>query len=124
MESDLITATMLYNFVRCPHRVTMDRFGNPAERDKISPFMELLWERGHAFEMEVIEGLKIPFINLRVVPERERESLTLQAMAAGEDLIYGGRIRAGDLLGEPDLLRRKDTGYIAGDIKSGAGLEG
>ena len=25
-------------------------------------------------------------------------------------------------LGEPDLLRKQDQGYVAGDIKSGAGL--
>jgi len=39
-------------------------------------------------------------------------------------LIYGGRIRAGNLLGEPDLIRKEGTGYVAGDIKSGAGFEG
>ena len=45
-------------------------------------------------------------------------------MAAGAPLIYGGRVRADDLLGEPDLLRREGNGYVAGDIKSGAGEEG
>ena len=40
-------------------------------------------------------------------------------------LIYGGRIRTGNLLGEPDILRLDDRlGYVAGDIKSGAGEEG
>ena len=45
-------------------------------------------------------------------------------MARGDQLIYGGRISAGDLVGEPDLLRRQERGYVAGDIKSGAGVEG
>ncbi|NVL91181.1 MAG: TM0106 family RecB-like putative nuclease [Desulfobacterales bacterium] len=124
MRTDSITASMLYDFVRCPHRVTMDLFGNPAERDPISPFVQLLWERGHAFEEDVIKGLEVPFLNLRTVPERERERRTMEAIAAGESLIYGGRIRADDLLGEPDLLRKESNGYVAGDIKSGAGLEG
>jgi predicted RecB family nuclease len=39
-------------------------------------------------------------------------------------LIYRGRISADDLLGEPDLLRLDEDGYVAGDIKSGAGEEG
>ncbi len=39
-------------------------------------------------------------------------------------MIYAGRIRAGELLGVPDLLRREGGGYIAGDIKSGVGAEG
>src|SRR5262249_44280437 len=42
----------------------------------------------------------------------------------GEPLIYGGRISADDLLGVPDLLRKEAGGYVAGDIKSGAGEEG
>ena len=120
----LITASMLYDFTRCPHRVTMDLFGDPDKQDLVSPFVQLLWERGHAFEEEVIRGLKIPFVNLRVEPQQERERLTLEAMAEGKNLIYGGRISVDDLLGEPDLLRKSGDGYIAGDVKSGAGLEG
>ncbi len=119
-----ITASILYDFVRCPHRVSMDLYANPADRDPVSPFVQLLWERGHAFEQEVVEQLEIPFLSLRTVPDHEREHVTLEAMAAGEDLIYRGRIRADDLLGEPDLLRKESGGYVAGDIKSGAGLEG
>jgi uncharacterized protein len=45
-------------------------------------------------------------------------------MVRGDELIYSGRIRADDLLGVPDLLRRDGGGYLAGDIKSGAGVEG
>jgi cell division protease FtsH len=31
----LITAATLYDLVNCPHRVTMDAFGDPAERDPV-----------------------------------------------------------------------------------------
>jgi len=41
-----ITASMLYNYVQCPHRVYLDLFGSQAERDPVSPFVELLWEKG------------------------------------------------------------------------------
>jgi uncharacterized protein len=41
-----ITAAMLYDLVQCPHRVSMDAFGDPAEQDAVSPFIQLLWERG------------------------------------------------------------------------------
>jgi predicted RecB family nuclease len=44
--------------------------------------------------------------------------------AFDEPLIYSGRISANGLLGIPDLLRKEDGGYIAGDIKSGSGEEG
>jgi len=120
----MITASMLYSFSTCPHRVSLDLFGDPAARDEVSPFVELLWERGSAFEKETIEKLGIPFLNLRDVPRIEREGMTTRAILNREELIYGGRISYGGLLGEPDLLRRTDDGYIPGDIKSGAGLEG
>ncbi|MFC2094859.1 TM0106 family RecB-like putative nuclease [Candidatus Bipolaricaulota bacterium] len=120
----MITASMLYSFTTCPHRVTLDLFGDLAERDKISPFVELLWERGSAFEKETIKKLGVPFLNLREVPRIEREEMTTRAVLNGEDLIYGGRISHAGLLGEPDLIRKTDSGYIPGDIKSGAGVEG
>jgi predicted RecB family nuclease len=120
----MITASMLYSFSTCPHRVTLDLFGNDLERDEISPFVELLWERGNAFEQQTIENLGIPFLNLHDVPRIEREGLTTRAILNSEELIYGGRIAHAGLVGEPDLLRRTDHGYIPGDIKSGAGMEG
>lgn len=114
---------MLYDLVMCPHRVYRDLFTDPSERDPISPFTQLLWDRGHAFEKEVIDGLEVPYVDLSDLADEEREQRTIAAMKAGEPLIYSGRIRADDLLGVPDLLRRDDGGYIAGDIKSGAGEE-
>jgi hypothetical protein len=38
-----ITASMLYDLIACPHRVTMDLYANPADRDEISPFIKMLW---------------------------------------------------------------------------------
>jgi hypothetical protein len=121
-----ITATVLYDLVNCPHRVTMDAFGDPAERDPINAFVELLWKRGSAFEDEVIVDLtgKLPFVNLRPFAGAEKERKTLEAMRAAAPLIYGGRLAADDLLGDPDLLRREGTGYVPGDIQSGRGEEG
>ncbi|MFV1976825.1 MAG: TM0106 family RecB-like putative nuclease [Candidatus Scalindua sp.] len=119
-----IAASMLYNLVQCPNRVTLDLFGDFKDRDPISPFVQLLWDRGNAFEKEVIEGLETPFTDLSGFYGEEKERLTREAMERGDDLIYSGRITADDLIGEPDILRRHDNSYIAGDIKSGAGEEG
>ena len=115
---------MLYNFVKCPHRVSLDLFGNSTDKDPISAFVQLLWEKGNLYEQEVIENLKIPFTNLISYTSEEKEAATLEAMNRGDDLIYSGRITAGTLLGEPDLLRKQKGKYVAGDIKSGAGEEG
>lgn len=119
-----VTASMLYDLVTCPHRVTMDLNGDPAKRDAPNPFVKMLWERGSLYEREVIVGLDHPFLDLSGHTGEEKERLTLEAMQRGELLIYSGRIQEPGLLGDPDLLRKETGGYVAGDIKSGAGEEG
>ncbi len=123
MSSIPITASMLYDLVACPHRVSMDLFTDPSQRDRVSPFVQLLWDRGVAHEERVVANIAEPFVDLLKYAGSEKERLTLEAMDRGEPLIYGGRISAGDLLGDPDLLRKEGNGYVAGDIKSGAGEE-
>ena len=103
MSSIPITASMLYDLVACPHRVSMDLFADVAQRDKISPFVQLLWDRGAAHEKEIVANLAIPFTDLAQYAGDEKERLTLEAMERGDPLIYGGRISAGELLGVPDL---------------------
>jgi predicted RecB family nuclease len=122
--SHVITASMLYNLVTCPHRVTMDLFADPAERDPANPFVELLWERGSAYEAQVMGALGVPFLDLSDYTTDEKERRTTAAMDARVPLIYNGRIQCANLLGVPDLLRLEAGGYVPGDIKSGAGEEG
>lgn len=122
--SSEITATMLYDLVHCPHRVNRNLCEGSVGRDPTSPFIQLLWERGTLYEREVIASLKQSFTDLSGFQTKEKEQQTVDAIARGDPLIYGGRIRHADLLGEPDLLRSEGGGYVAGDIKSGAGEEG
>lgn len=119
-----VTASVLYDLVQCPQRVALDAFGDPANRDEINPFVRLLWERGALFERETIAKLNQPFTDLSKAGKNDRERLTLEAMARGDTLIYGGRIRADDLEGVPDILRKEMGGYVPGDVKSGRGEEG
>ena len=119
-----VTAAMLYDLVQCAHRPAMDLFGDPAKKDEISPFVRLLWEKGTAFEHEVMDGLELLVLDLSPYAGDEKERQTFEAMQRGEPLIYSARITADDLLGDPDLLRREGDGYVAGDIKSGSGEYG
>jgi len=123
----MISASMLYNYIECPHRPAMDKFGDQSKMDEVSPFVEMLWERGAVHEQMVVDGLKHKvddFVDLSSVSDMdERERLTLAAMKEGRKLIYQGRIQHGDLLGMPDLLEEINGKYQAGDIKSGRGLE-
>ena len=59
-----ITGSMLYDLVQCPHRVTMDLFADPNQRDRVSPFVQLLWALGSTHEHEVITKLGGQIIDL------------------------------------------------------------
>lgn len=120
----MISAAQLYDHIACPKRVDLDLHGDPAGRVEISPFVRMLWERGSSHESEVLSRLPGTTVSLAELAPDERELRTLAAMAEGAALIVGGRIIADDLVGEPDLLVRRDRGYIAADIKSGRGDDG
>jgi uncharacterized protein len=119
-----VTASQLYSFLTCPHRVVMDAVGDPALRDAVSPFVQLLWERGTAHEKSLVAGIGAPLLDLSGLHGEAKERATREAIARGEPLIYSGRLSVAGLLGEPDILRREQGGYVAIDIKSGAGREG
>lgn len=119
-----ITANILYNLVQCPHRIWLDHFGDFDKKEAVSSFVELLWESGNLFEKNVIKNLKVPFTDLSELRGDEKLKATDEALNQGDSLIYSGRIAADDLVGEPDLLRKTSRGYLAGDIKSGAGETG
>lgn len=118
-----ITASALHDHISCPHRVWLDRFGDPAARDPVSPFVKMLWSRGSAFERTVVDALPAGSV-LVGEGEGDREAATIAAMDAGAPIIQGGRIFAGNLLGDPDLLIRVGSNYMPADIKSGRGEEG
>ena len=54
----LITATKLYDYIRCPHKVWRDEHGPLEEKaEEANPFVKLLWERGIRHESRVIESI-------------------------------------------------------------------
>ncbi len=119
----MITASQLYDYVQCPHRVYLDAFGDPSRRDEPNAFVQLLWDQGIDHEAQIVATLGVT-ADMSVVPLVDRERETRLAMQRGEPLIYQGRLTTGDRMGAPDLLERCNGGYIAGDIKSGSGFEG
>jgi predicted RecB family nuclease len=102
----------------------MNLFEDHALQDPVSPFVELLWERGTKYEHEVITGLELEYTDLSQVVREEKPNATLEAIRREDNLIYAGHIESDDLTGEPDLLRRQGQGYVPIDIKSGRGEEG
>lgn len=120
-----ITASKLYNFIQCEHRVWRDQHGLKDERiEETNPFVQMLWDRGVAYEKEVISKLG-EYSDLSGIGFEEAASLTVDLMKKKTPFIYQGVLIYGDLMGIPDLLKlMPDGSYLPIDIKSGMGLEG
>lgn len=120
-----ITASNLYNYLQCPHRVWRDAHGPKEERiEETNPFVQLLWDKGLQHEDEVVKELG-EFEDISDGTYDERFEKTLKAMKNGVPLIYQGLIKHDNLLGIPDLLKRlPDGNYVPVDIKSGMGFQG
>jgi uncharacterized protein len=119
-----IDASMLYDLVTCPHRLTMDRHAPEAEREPANALSDLVWSRRAANEDDLLAAMEVRPVAVSGAGAQEREHETLAAMDRGEALIAGGRIRCEDLVGEPTLLRLEDDGYVAGDVRCVFAAEG
>lgn len=120
-----ITASKLYDYIKCPHKVWRDIHGPQEEKiQETNPFVELLWQRGLQHEERIVEKLG-DFLDLKEGTIEQRYQKTIEAMRNGTALIYQGVLKYENLLGIPDLLRKSEDGsYMPVDIKSGMGLEG
>lgn len=120
-----LTASDLYNYIQCPHRVWRDIYGPQQEKLKeTNPFVEMLWEKGVQHEKEAL-GRMGQLVDLGHGDQLERIQATKKAMADGAELLYQPIIIYDNLLGIPDFLKKLEDGtYIAIDVKSGRGFEG
>lgn len=120
-----ITASKLYDYLQCNHKVWRDVYGPQEEKiNETNPFVQLLWDKGVLHEKEVIKSIG-KFTDISEGSHEERFKKTLQAMKDGVELIYQGVLQHDNLMGIPDFLRKKTDGtYIPVDVKSGRGYEG
>jgi hypothetical protein len=88
----LITAWMRYNLVACPHRTTMDLRGDPAEQDKVSPFVQLRWIKALLMSRRRSATSGLPFLVLSDSAGHEKRRLTLEGMERDETLMHAHEI--------------------------------
>jgi len=120
-----ITASKLYDYIQCPHKVWRDVYGPQDEKlQEVNPFVQLLWEKGVKHEEKIVSTLG-EYLDLHEGSLDERFKKTVEAMENKVPLIYQGVIKYENLLGIPDLIKLlPDNTYMPVDIKSGAAYEG
>ena len=120
-----ITASKLYDYIKCEHRVWRDIHGPEKEKiEEVNPFLKLLWDKGTLHENKIVSSLG-EFLDLSAGSLDDRFKQTQEAMKKKTPLIYQGVLIHENLLGIPDILELcEDGSYVAIDIKSGMGYEG
>src|SRR6516162_6546556 len=99
-----VTAQDFYDYEKCPHRVYLNRFGDPSEKLPKSEFLNLLFENALLHEWEVVKQL-----DFETAPGDSLEAracVTLELMKAGVDRIFQGALLEPDRAGIPDLLEK------------------
>ena len=126
----IITASHIYDYLICPHKVYLDAFGDRSRMDPESDLERLLWEKGLAHEENVLEELGLVVSEVEGKGFEECEKQTLRMMREGEGLIYQGRLSTALMRGGPDLLEKAEgkSGfgshyYIPIEMKSGSAYE-
>lgn len=121
-----VSASQLYNYYQCPHKIWQDKFGPKEEEiQETNPFVQLLWDKGVQHEEKVVSGLYGTYVDLSQGTITERIQKTNHAIAAKEKLLYQPVLSTQGLYGIPDLLELQPDGtYLPIDIKSGMGFEG
>lgn len=101
-----LTATMFYKYLRCPHWVYWDLYGDQDEKAEVNTLTEKIWEHGVIHEKEVVAHYgdydEVP----EDAPEEDRLVRTAELMRKGSRIIYHGLLMDGNWVGVPDLLFR------------------
>ena len=120
----VITAALLYSYMKCEHRVWRDVYGPQEERlTETNPFVQLLWDRGVLHELRIVEQIGA-YEDLSKGSMQDRSDRTIVAMKKRVPQIYQGVLRCGNLLGIPDILRLEDGDrYVPVEISQAGALK-
>ncbi len=99
-----MTAQDFYDHDKCPHRVFLNRFGNPEEKLPHSDFLNMLFENALAHEHDVVEGLAYEMPKGATLQDRALS--TVELMRSGAERIYQGVLLETNESGIPDRSRR------------------
>jgi uncharacterized protein len=120
-----ITASKLYNYTQCPHRVWRDVWGPQEEKIKeTNPFVQMLWDKGVQHEENIIKEIG-EYADMSNGTYDDRFKRTIKLMKDKAPLIYQGVLQFKNMRGIPDLLRLLPNGtYAPIEIKSGMAYSG
>ena len=87
--AEKLTATTVATYITSPFAIHCNNFVSEAERDEITEYQKLLFQRGNDHENQTVHA---KFPNLVTIPfERPEDGfkLTIDSMVSGTDILHG-----------------------------------
>jgi len=109
--TEKLTARTVATYITSPFAIHCDKFAPEAEKDEITAFEELLFQRGNDHENQTVHA---KFPNLVTIPfERPEDGfkLIIDSMVSGTDVLHGAPIYylPEGVYGIADILEKSDT---------------
>ncbi len=124
-QKQKLTGAHFYKFFQCPHWIWYDIYADSAQKNSVSPLLDIIYKGGVQNGAETIQAHK-KFEELKPEQYRDLEEAylaTVELMRQGKN-IYHGVLMTEDWVGIPDLLEARpgksslgDFEYVAYDIQ-------
>ena len=110
-DAEKLTARTVVQYIASPFAIYCDKFAPEAEKDEITAFDKLLFQRGKDFEEQYVRD---KFPNSVTIPEGMPEDgfkLTIDSMVSGADVLHGAPIyyMPEGVYGITDILEKSNT---------------
>lgn len=112
-----LSATIVSRYITSPFEIHCNKFAPEQEKDDISQYQQLLFERGREHEEQTVKEKYPGVVPAQFATREEGFKLALESMVSGTDIMHGMPIfyLPEGLVGEVDVLEKsKSKGSIFG----------
>lgn len=111
MVSESLTATTVAMYLTSPFAIHCNKFVSEKEKDSISKYQQLLFERGKEHETLTVQSKFPDMTPIQFATPEEGFKLTLESMASGSNVMHGMPVfyMPEGLVGRVDILEKSNS---------------
>jgi len=116
-DLEFLTATTVAKYLTSPFTIHCNKFAPAEEKDNMSKYQQLLFERGKEHEVQTVQSKYPDMAPIPFITREEGFKMALESMALGSNVMHGMPVfyLPEGLLGEVDILEKsKSEGSVFG----------